>query len=484
MQSYPPRALDRRLQKDWARDAREGPRVLMSLKEILAEQEADTVHGLPVQPPVKFNNMVVISLSMKLKEEHCSIGFPRPLTNQNKNPFSYGSMELCHSLEGNAGALTNFEVLDFLRAKGASKDPTKVIAKVAQSEYKVYDYLVDTAASTTKKLVFYNAHSKALHAAPQLLSSNSHINNLPLLLTFTFVSPSSPRHSSPSSSLSPKLPSSFASASAAPFPFLSFPFKRMFLHVGLSQQVAIVKHKGYVSGSLSDEGKNQPKDNGEKKVIDDDVDVDRNKDELGKTIGREQEEPPKSQIGRENGSRFSNWPNEREVLSAAKVAKKMKLKFTKEWIAYLRLPLPIDVYKEILKPAFTIIADHEMKCLLLLIRGTHSIKDTLTAIIGNVRGTISSYYLALKAEVTIMKLNEERRRNTQEKDLLLRQEELDNLLFRIVLDDCMTGGKEARKQNRTLTKFFPNKITIHMPQDEALLESWKQQLDREVETQN
>jgi len=32
MQSYPPRALDRRLQKDWAKDAREGPRVLMSLR--------------------------------------------------------------------------------------------------------------------------------------------------------------------------------------------------------------------------------------------------------------------------------------------------------------------------------------------------------------------------------------------------------------------------------------------------------------------
>lgn len=50
-------------------------------------------------------------------------------------------------LEANAGALTNFEVLHFLRAKGASKDPTRVIAKVAQSEYKVYDYLVNTAAS-------------------------------------------------------------------------------------------------------------------------------------------------------------------------------------------------------------------------------------------------------------------------------------------------------------------------------------------------
>ena len=32
MQSYPTRAMDRRLQDDWARDARKGPRVLMSLR--------------------------------------------------------------------------------------------------------------------------------------------------------------------------------------------------------------------------------------------------------------------------------------------------------------------------------------------------------------------------------------------------------------------------------------------------------------------
>ena len=32
MQYYPARALDRRLQEDWARDAREGPRILMSLR--------------------------------------------------------------------------------------------------------------------------------------------------------------------------------------------------------------------------------------------------------------------------------------------------------------------------------------------------------------------------------------------------------------------------------------------------------------------
>lgn len=41
------------------------------------------------------------------------------------------------SLEANAGALTNFEVLNFLRSKGAAKDSTRVLAKVAPSEYKV-----------------------------------------------------------------------------------------------------------------------------------------------------------------------------------------------------------------------------------------------------------------------------------------------------------------------------------------------------------
>jgi len=32
MQSYPPRVLDRRLQEDWARAAKEGPGVLMNLR--------------------------------------------------------------------------------------------------------------------------------------------------------------------------------------------------------------------------------------------------------------------------------------------------------------------------------------------------------------------------------------------------------------------------------------------------------------------
>lgn len=39
---------------------------------------------------------------------------------------------------------------------------------------------------------------------------------------------------------------------------------------------------------------------------------------------------------------------------------------------------------QLLKPAFTIICDKNLKCYLLLIRGTHSIKDTLTAATGAV----------------------------------------------------------------------------------------------------
>ncbi|GLU22483.1 hypothetical protein SLE2022_385540 [Rubroshorea leprosula] len=38
----------------------------------------------------------------------------------------------------------------------------------------------------------------------------------------------------------------------------------------------------------------------------------------------------------------------------------------------------------ILKPAFTVLVDHNTRCFLLLIRGTHSIKDTLTAVTGAV----------------------------------------------------------------------------------------------------
>ncbi|KAI3993121.1 hypothetical protein MKX01_009864 [Papaver californicum] len=48
--------------------------------------------------------------------------------------------------KANAGTLTNLEMLNFLRARGASTDPIRVVAPVPPSEYKVYDYLLETAA--------------------------------------------------------------------------------------------------------------------------------------------------------------------------------------------------------------------------------------------------------------------------------------------------------------------------------------------------
>ena len=42
------------------------------------------------------------------------------------------------------------------------------------------------------------------------------------------------------------------------------------------------------------------------------------------------------------------------------------------------------VYLQILKPAFTILLDRDKKSILLLIRGTHSIRDTLTTATGAV----------------------------------------------------------------------------------------------------
>ncbi|XP_015931566.1 protein NUCLEOLAR COMPLEX ASSOCIATED 4 [Arachis duranensis] len=46
------------------------------------------------------------------------------------------------------------------------------------------------------------------------------------------------------------------------------------------------------------------------------------------------------------------------VLSAAKITKKMKLKFTQAWLSFLRLPLPLDVYKEVLVNLHQVVIPH------------------------------------------------------------------------------------------------------------------------------
>ncbi|KAK7305710.1 hypothetical protein VNO77_43620 [Canavalia gladiata] len=100
----------------------------------------NTTHGFP-------SHLVpALSRSYKLLLYEATLQVKETLSVCSYFLFSHSAVLQMKILEANAGALTNFEVLDFLRAKGASKDPTRVIAKVAQSEYKVYDYLVNTAA--------------------------------------------------------------------------------------------------------------------------------------------------------------------------------------------------------------------------------------------------------------------------------------------------------------------------------------------------
>lgn len=49
---------------------------------------------------------------------------------------------------------------------------------------------------------------------------------------------------------------------------------------------------------------------------------------------------------------------DRKDLSAASGTKKMKLKFSKAWISFLRLPLPLDVYKEVLATLHQAVIPH------------------------------------------------------------------------------------------------------------------------------
>ncbi|KAL1543299.1 putative E3 ubiquitin-protein ligase RING1a [Salvia divinorum] len=59
-------------------------------------------------------------------------------------------------IETSAGALTNFELLDLLRSRGAGKDASRAIATVSQSEFKVFDYLEGTVACNQTREIIDN----------------------------------------------------------------------------------------------------------------------------------------------------------------------------------------------------------------------------------------------------------------------------------------------------------------------------------------
>ncbi|XP_077219879.1 CCAAT-binding factor isoform X2 [Tasmannia lanceolata] len=64
---------------------------------------------------------------------------------------------------------------------------------------------------------------------------------------------------------------------------------------------------------------------------------------------------PSSEVSPVNGEAYKLKKCNNDVLS---ITKKMKLKFTKAWISFLRLPLPIDVYKEVLSTLHQIVIPH------------------------------------------------------------------------------------------------------------------------------
>uniref|UniRef100_A0A0A9DLQ4 DNA-directed RNA polymerase III subunit RPC9 n=1 Tax=Arundo donax TaxID=35708 RepID=A0A0A9DLQ4_ARUDO len=67
-------------------------------------------------------------------------------------PCSAAAMKI---KKANAGVLTNFEVLDFLRSRGAKTDPMGCLGAVAASECKVYKYLLKTpACNQTRESIF------------------------------------------------------------------------------------------------------------------------------------------------------------------------------------------------------------------------------------------------------------------------------------------------------------------------------------------
>ncbi|KAB2047781.1 hypothetical protein ES319_A13G070200v1 [Gossypium barbadense] len=73
------------------------------------------------------------------------------------------------------------------------------------------------------------------------------------------------------------------------------------------------------------------------------------------------EEHDKKKLSKAQKAEDKGWKAEKQtnnVLSPASIAKKMKLKFTKAWISFLRLLIPVNVYKEVLATLHQAVIPH------------------------------------------------------------------------------------------------------------------------------
>ncbi|KAK7344436.1 hypothetical protein VNO77_14034 [Canavalia gladiata] len=117
------------------------------------------------------------------------------------------------------------------------------------------------------------------------------------------------------------------------------------------------------------------------------------------------------------------------------------------------------------------------------------IKDIEKAMVGNSE-ILKSKFESLPHNVVVIGSHtqlDNRKEKTQPGGLLFtkfgsNQTALLDLAFPDNFSRLHDRSKETPKVMKQLSRLFPNKVTIQLPQDEALLSDWKQQLDRDIET--
>lgn len=146
-----------------------------------------------------------------------------------------------------------------------------------------------------------------------------------------------------------------------------------------------------------------------------------------------------------------------------------------------------DLDKVLITTLFEAISDESRSCPFILF-----IKDAEKSIVGNSESysTFKSRLEKLPDNVVII-ASQTQMDNRKEKShpggLLFTkfgstQTALLDLAFPESFGRLHDKGKDVPRATKLLTKLFPNKVMIHMPQDEELLASWKNQLDRDTET--
>ncbi|XP_052191626.1 uncharacterized protein LOC127800822 isoform X2 [Diospyros lotus] len=146
-----------------------------------------------------------------------------------------------------------------------------------------------------------------------------------------------------------------------------------------------------------------------------------------------------------------------------------------------------DVDKLALNELFEVALNESKKAPLIIF-----LKDIEKSIVGNLEAyaTFKSQLENMPENVVVIASHtqmDNRKEKSQPGGLLFtkfgsNQTALLDLAFPDNLGRLHDRSKEIPKTMKQLTRLFPNKVTIQIPQDEALLSDWKQQLDRDIET--